>query len=105
MASVHLERGQLIIYVKHNFLLSGMKAGRTILLAKEHKLILPVSTQPYFCQKIFYLHNNFSALNFLLTKQNSENFCNSPKYFVPLEAKSVQKFMSGFQPIVDIDRL
>jgi hypothetical protein len=73
MASVRLERDQHIIYVKHNFMLSGLKAGRTIFSAKEHKLILPISPKPYFCQKIFYLHSNFPALNFLLTKQNSEN--------------------------------
>jgi hypothetical protein len=82
---------------------SGLKAGWAI-LSEEHKLILPITPQPYFCQKIFYLHSNFSALNFLLTKQNSENFCNTPKYFALLEAKNIQKFLSGFQPIVDTDR-
>jgi uracil DNA glycosylase len=92
MASVRLERDQHIIYVKHNFMLSGLKARRAILSAEEHKLILPISPQPYFCQKIFYLNSNFSKLNILLTEQDSENFCNTRKYFAPLEAKSVQKF-------------
>jgi hypothetical protein len=68
MASVYLERDQHIIYVKHNFMLFGLKLGRTILSIEEHKLIPPISPQPYFCWKIFYLHSNFQALNFLLTK-------------------------------------
>ncbi len=49
MASVHLERDQHIIYVKHNFMLSSMKAGRAILSVEEHKLIPPIPRQPYFC--------------------------------------------------------
>jgi hypothetical protein len=104
MANVHLERDQDIIYVKHNFMRSGLKIGWAILSVEEHKLIPPISPQPYFCQKIFYLHSNFLALNFILTKKNLENFCNTPKYFALLEAKSIHKFLSGFQPIVDIDR-
>jgi hypothetical protein len=49
MASVHLERDQHIIHVKHNFMLSGLKAGRAILSIEEHKLIPPIPRQPYFC--------------------------------------------------------
>lgn len=69
--------------------------------AKEHKLIPPISPRPRFFQKIFYLHYKFLALNFLLTKQNSANFCITPEYFAPLEAKSVQMFLrKEFQSIV-----
>jgi hypothetical protein len=68
MASVHLERDQHIIYVKHYFMLSGMKGGRAILSVEEHKIIPPFSPQPCFCQKNLYLHSNFPTLQFLINQ-------------------------------------